>query len=193
MTQNIFIYFTWMKLKGIPSTRLLILTLVVLISFAYFRFFFKHNPKFDILQMSIQELEANHLLEKSPIVLEDAIVDPLAAVRMLFKYMYIYKSFEPRIAPNQIIRNNARYCLLFSQSDSTIVDIVHPAMYKDYKASEQGKADVGDINAPYAEVILRESRCIIIPSKWLFRVHPDSNAMAVYLEDFLSITIGRIF
>lgn len=178
-----------MSEEGLPRTKVLIIVLALLIVFIYLRYYSSYNPSFDVIQLSVSDLEVKHLLEKSPIVINESIVDPYSIVHTAFRYLYIYKHME-HIPENTIKKNKSRYLILYSKSNSTIVDVIHPKTME-LHCKNSNFTSIDDV--PFVQFYLRDAKCMILPSKWFFRIKNSSDTLGIYLEDLISMTIGKTF
>lgn len=173
--------------EGLPRTRLLVIVLLVLLAFIYLRYYTASNPSFEVLQLSISDLETKHLFEKSPIVINESIVDPYSIVQTVFRFLYVYKHIHHNVATDVLALNKSRYVLLYSMSDDTIIDVIHPKTLTIHRKSGNALDAV-----PFVEFPLRESKCLILPNKWAFRVRNSTTTTAIFLEDVMSMTLGKI-
>lgn len=175
-------------LEGIPRTKLLTSVLIVLLAFIYLRFYLTYSSSFDVIQTSISDLEVKHLFEKSLIVINESIVDPHEIIKHHFRFLYLYKRLEKNPPMDRLNLNQSRYAMLYSMSNDTVIDIIHPKTMSLHR-----KAGLPDAEVPFVEMPLRDAKCMIIPNKWIFRVRANSQLLIIYLEDAVSLTIGKLF
>jgi len=156
------------------STKRLVIIALALLSIIYIKHYSRPSKGFDILQLSVEQIQPSHLLEKSPIVFNERVVHPDHMIKTIFKYLYLFKRIEaPRVNDQQFRQSKSRYKVIFSSSDDTHVHIGHPLHMKD--------------NVSFIDVVLPTDMCIVIPYKWHFRVTGEKAPTVYGLYDLFSI------
>ena len=133
----------------------LLITLIVLVCAIYIKFYIRPNQSFHIIQLGIGQLKPSHLLEKSPIVIDDRIVDPLSVCTgsSAFRYLYITMKSDTESTPFEIVRNHYKYTILYALDQGvTLIHLYHP----------KNKSNT------FVEIMLYTNQCIIVPMSWKY-------------------------
>lgn len=154
----------------------LVIVLVLLIVVVYARYYLRANQEFQIIQASLTKVKPNHLFEKSPIVIEEPMVDPKLLLKTLFKYLYTFKRIgTPK--QNVLIQNKCKYMIIWPTQREAEVQIMHP------KEKNREKA-------LHLDVKLKRNQCVILPLHWWYKT--DSEMFAkIDLDDLISIILGK--
>jgi hypothetical protein len=153
----------------------LVLILCSLVLIIYIKYTFSSNPNFDILQVSIQNLNLDILFEKLPVIITERIVDPQEFVKQVFKYTYIYKNVSNNVDPLKWHSVRSRYLLLYNQSDECLLDIAHPREKK-------------KINIAYIQIRMQRNQCCILPTWWMYRC-PNNLFTTIKLHSLMTILL----
>ncbi len=154
------------------SRKYLVIVLIILIVL-YVNYYFTPNKQFEIIQLSLEQLTGQHLLEKSPILITDNIVNPLSLLSTAFAYLYMFKKFKMDI--KEIQRHKSQYLILTAIEDS-VITILHPLT---------GKFD-------NMEMIVDKGQTLVLPYKWSCKVESgkansiDLDTVASYIFKFIS-------
>jgi len=147
-----------------PQSRIRMILLIVLVAafIFYYRYEMTPNPKFDILQMTLNSFKHEYLFEKSPIIFSDKIVNPLDLTSTIFKYLYFSKRFKTidrtKVAEQetqeQTETTESKYTILSSETNTTLT-LMHPSQER---------------FAQPVDILLGQHQIIIIPRKWKYIV-----------------------
>lgn len=161
------------------QSRILVIILAILIVMAYIRAYTQPNPEFKVLQASITAFKPSHLFEKSPMIINEPVVDPIALKTTLFRWLYIKSSVTDIVDSDRFMKNRARYRIIYPTSGPSTIWLVHPR----HRASKEK-----EVHAVAFQ--LKKNQCIIIPMHWWFKVHNTGGFHAVVLYDTISLFIG---
>lgn len=166
-----------------------ILIIVVLIVVCYLRYYVSPNPQFQILQSSITNIKAGHLFEKSPIIIDESIVDPQTLLTTLFRYLYTYKTLREEVRVNQFTQNKCKYIVLYPEDGDAIVQIAHPRRtYQIQRAIRKG----GEEDVPVVTTKLKSHQCLILPVYWWYKIIDDNvKVNCIDLDDLLTKLICK--
>ena len=147
-----------------PKSRIRIIMLVILVAACifYYRYEMTPNPKFDILQMTLDNFKHEYLFEKSPIIFSDKIVNPLDLLNTVFRFLYFSKRFRTIDRTKDIEQGQeqpphttkSKYTILSSDTNTTLT-LMHPSQER---------------FAQPVDILLGEHQIIIIPRKWKYIV-----------------------
>lgn len=137
------------------------------------------NPKFELIQTRIHQININHLFEKSPIIIQDRIVTPYSLTDTLFKYLYVSKKewiFRNKIF-NPYQKNGSKYMIIYASSPISM-QVIHPNEYN------QGQPiNILSLN-------LKKNQVFILPLFWWYSIKGD--AFVIELNS-ISSSIMKIF
>jgi hypothetical protein len=162
--------------------KVLILTIVIAYIYAYL----KTNSQFQILQTSISKIQPRHLFEKSPIVIEESIVNPLDMIKTVFRYLYVKKTVKVLDKRDVLIQNKSRYVVL-SPKQGSYIQISHPIHSNAIKNMALAKQNY---SPPLIDVKLSPNQVIVLPPYWWYKV--SSQVTMIELDDILSIIFKHI-
>lgn len=159
-----------------PGSKTLLLCLMGLVCAIYLRYYLSPNPKLEILQTSISQLQPQLLFEKLPIILNEGIVDPLDLVRKVFRFLYIYKKHITTFPQDTWVKNKARYLVVYSLNPDGILGITHPKNPKHH-----------------IHIKLSAHKCIILPTSWSYNIYSHPQHFKAYeLYDMTSILLQPV-
>jgi hypothetical protein len=164
----------------------LIKVLLVTILIAYIYAYLKTNPQFQILQTSISKIQPRHLFEKSPIIIEEPIVNPLDMVKTTFKYLYIRKKTKMINRFDVLTQNKSRFVILTPKQGGAYIQISHPSNTNAIKNMASAK-DSKSIRPPLVDIKLSPNQVIVLPPYWWYKVESSSQIQLIELDDMLSI------
>lgn len=137
------------------------------------------NHGFQVLQASITAFKPTHLFEKSPMIINEQMVDPHVLKQTLFKWLFVKSVTTDVVDSDRFICNKSRYRVLYPTTGSSVLWLVHPKHRK--VANKETRA---------VAFQLKKHQCIIIPMHWWFKVHKSGGFHAIVLYDILSLFIG---
>jgi hypothetical protein len=161
------------------QSRNLVIILVVLVVVVYIRAYTQPNPEFKVLQASITAFKPSHLFEKSPMIINEPVVDPIALKSTLFRWLYVKSVVTDIVDSDRFMKNRARYRIVYPTSGSSTIWLVHPK----HRASKEKEQHA--VAFP-----LKKNQCVIIPMHWWFKVLNTGGFHAVVLYDIISLFIG---
>lgn len=164
----------------------ILLFLIVLAIVVYTRFYIRPNSEFEIIQLGVSQLKPLHLFEKSPIIVNDKIVDPKDLCINIFRYLYIKSNASYIDASMQPLQNCHKYQVFYATED-TNVSIYHPK-YSRILSSKKYTDNVGEMQPKYVDINLVKHQIIILPMFWWY-TH-SKPAYTVCLDDTISLVIG---
>lgn len=147
--------------------RIVIICLIVSLFLYNMHYWSSINPKYEILQTDLQNINVNLLLERLPIVINESIVEPNDLTGTVFSYLYVLKQ-HTKTVPRKHYQVTARYAVLFGTHDKNKVEIVHPA-FKDTPV----------------DITLNQNQVLILPHKWTYWTEFD--AVSIKLFDLTSL------
>jgi len=157
----------------------LVIILVALAIATYTRYFFTTNPRFEVLQTTMQNLDIPLLFEKSPIIIEDRLVTPYAAIDTMFKYLYVRK--KEWVINNNVFnpfaRNTHRYIYIYASSPIN-VQLIHPNLYNNGRPSN------------VLSLSLQNHQSLIIPMFWYYSI--KGNAFSIELDSIFSAVYSTV-
>lgn len=124
--------------------------------------------------MGLDKLRDVHLLEKSPIVITDQIVDPIALLKTALAYSYTFKKF-----------NNAFTFVEKSKSQHTVLIAVENAI----ASIEHPKKN----NYDKLEIPLKTNQVLVVPYSWSCQILEgkvnaiELDSVITYLMKFLPV------
>lgn len=145
----------------------------------YLKYYTTPHQQFEVLQADLSNLKLSNLLEKSPIIINDEIVNPHTVVDTMFKYLFVkQKSFLfINTRYNPYVQNTHRFLLLYASSDLEI-QIVHPNLYNNGKPS-------------YILMMpVKKHQMVIVPMFWWYAL--KGRAFAIELDSMFSIFYNMI-
>lgn len=162
------------------------ITLVILVLLFYIQYYSKYNYDYTLIQGYLDTITPNHLLEKSPIIIYDQIVDPRQLLKTLFKYTYGYSSQSVISDPLHVYTNSSKYMILYSHSSSTSVNLINPKYNTklSLKKNKSTKIFIELEDVAYVTVKLKPNQVLILPSFWSFNV--DKTVNVISLQDLFS-------
>jgi hypothetical protein len=166
------------------------ITLVIVVLLLYIQYYSKYNYDYTIVQGYLDTITTAHLLEKSPIVVYDQIVDPRALLKTLFRYSYIHSKTYMINDPNHAYMNSSKYIILYSPNHAITIDLINPKYNTKLSlkknnvgiASQKGFAELEDVT--YITIKLKPNQVLILPSLWCFR--SDKIINVISLQDIFS-------
>jgi hypothetical protein len=174
------IRFIWSK-KGDRTKimNVLFLSLLILLLVIFVRYSFKANLAYTITQQSISDVSHDSFAEKTPLVLLEAVVDPAALARTVFRNNHIsMRSF--RSPANVKHRASLASHTLVCCTESVSIYIVNPE-FPSLPRSLDAFMAIKSRNAPtYVEVRLLANKVLILPAFWSFYPSCDVTCIAVY-------------
>lgn len=147
--------------------KILIIVLISLLVFVYLTQYFKVNKDFEIIQVNISHLTPDLLFEKSPIIVNERIVDPKQLLQTVFKYLFLKN--KESIA--EVKKQNVcfgKYTILQDSKKDNIVNVIHP------KNKNKNK-----------KIKLYQNQCMILPMYWKYQ--PESELKVIHLCDIFSV------
>lgn len=153
---------------------ILLIILAIIIIVVYIRFYLASNDQFEILQMGLDKLRDEHLLEKSPIVITDRIVDPISLLKTAFAYSYTFKKFNNTFT---FVENSKSQNTILIAIENAIVNIEHPKKN----------------NYDTLEIPLKTNQVLVVPYAWSCKVLEgkvnavELDSVITYLMKFLPI------
>ena len=163
----------------------LVIVLFILVLIIYVRYYTKVPSDITFLQPSLTTLHVSHLLEKNPIIIKEALVDPLDLLKSVFRFMYLYHRVTDtsrfvNAVPHQ---NKARYLIIYAVQDC-IVDVFHP------KHSASLRKHITDHTA-FISIKLQKSQCMILPMSWWYYTSTPINIKGIELYTLSSIIFSN--
>lgn len=153
--------------------RLLAMVLIVLIIIAYVRDNQSYNSYYEILQTTPSGLTWELLREKNPIV-----VTANKSLDEAFRYLYISKRTRILSAGDDVVVNNARFCVVRPNAGVGVVEMINPK----YKNDE---------NYQSVEILLNKDKSLVLPQHWMFKVGATQLTMESYLTTWQMIIGGE--
>ena len=127
------------------------------------RYYFVHNGTFEIIQADIKNLNVKHLMEKSPIVIHDKLVNIQDLFATLFKYLYVFNTLlDDKDNNGQLQKCTSRFTVVHMINDGTL-RLVHPDWVKNTE---------DNVNYKYVEIPLEQYQTCIIPTYWFMLYEP---------------------
>ena len=167
----------------------LIIILVILILVVYIKYYLSPNPIFQILQTSISKARPKLLFEKSPIVIEEPLVNASDLLSILFKYLYILKKNVLTTSQNVIQQNKCKYLVLSPKDkDGAVVQIVHPKHSRIMKHTNYAKSKT---SIAFVDIQLKQHQCMILPIHWWYKTN-SSFVERIQLDDIVSVFLGKL-
>ena len=162
--------------------RVFLLIIVLLIVALYVQYYLAYKKEYEIIQVTLDNLELKTLYEKYPIVISDQVYKIDELLKTVFAYSYVFKK-QVSIEPEKITRNSYKY-LLITSDDSIDIKLINPK----YKV----KQTLEESDVQYVTVKLKENQVLIVPALWY--VHTENmDVLALGLDDFLSKIIYSVF
>lgn len=167
----------------------LIIILIVLIVLVYAKYYMSPNPVFQILQTSISKTKPSLLFEKSPIIIEEPLVQCADLLPSLFRYLYIVKRSYKTTPNNVLQQNKCKYMIVSPLQEDAIVQIVHPKHSRLLRQSTTINNTKHKI--AFVDIKLKKNQCLILPLYWWYKVN-SSETMRIQLDDALSLFFGKL-
>lgn len=166
--------------------RILSITLIILVIYFYVQYYSKYNYDYTITQLYLNQISANHLLEKNPIVIYDQVIEPAHLLKTLFKYMYVFSSVKNIYDKNYVYKNSSKYMLLYSKTETIKINIINPKYNKimAFKKNKSTKAFSEMDEVKYITIKLKPNQVLILPALWAF--HSYQNVTSISLQDLFS-------
>jgi hypothetical protein len=179
-----------------------------------FLFYFQcylHQPRsFQIIQTDLTDFRPDLLLEKQPIYLADAVVNPADLIHTIFRYLYIKRTLS--LSDHTLFKQNlSKFVLIYNDHDEqdTLIKISHPIdkayfpmksthlYHKNYNVGKYNLLDehfvstLMDTNVRVVHVILKPHHSLILPINWYYQTTTDG-LLEVHLHDTLSLLYSTI-
>lgn len=162
--------------------RVFLLIIVLLIVALYVQYYLAYKKEYEIIQVTLDNLELKTLYEKYPIVISDQVYKIDELLKTVFAYSYVFKK-QVSIEPEKITRNSYKY-LLITSDDNVDIKLINPK----YKV----KPTLEESDVQYVTVKLKENQVLIVPALWY--VHTENmDVLALGLDDFLSKIVYSVF
>jgi hypothetical protein len=142
--------------------RYIILIVIVLSIFTYFKLSIRPNPNYTIIQCPIDKCTPLNLIEKLPVVIETEIVSPQQLINTLFRFQYI-KQVKRNITEGI---NKDGFLLIYAKENCNVF-IKHPT---------------------YTETVnikLYKHQILIVPILWHYKIIGE-NTEIIGLETIIS-------
>lgn len=160
-----------------------LLIIVVLVTALYVQYYLSYKKEFEIIQVTLDNIQLKTLYEKYPVVIADQVYKTDDLLKTVFKYSYVFKK-SVSIEPGKLTRNDYKYMIITSD-DNVDVKLINPK----YKSNI--KTTLAESDVQYVTVKLKEHQVLIVPALWY--VHTDNmDVLALGLDDFLSKMIYAI-
>ena len=166
-------------------TKILISSIIMLLCFVYLQSYLAVKDDYTILQTWLEKVTPDTLADKHPIVIFDQVVRPDQLLSTLFAYMYV-SVVKTKHNSKHVIRNRARYALLFSER-ATHVNLISPK-YKKIIKYNAGLSDQ-DASVKYVTIKLKPHQLVILPMSWMFTC---DDCEAMYIYDGLSYVLSGV-
>lgn len=137
----------------------LLIILIILILFVYLNQYFKVNSEFVIIQIGLSKITPEILFEKSPIIINERVINSYQLLDTIFKYLYI-KSSQTISIKDEKYTCYGKYTILQNQEKDCTIDVFHPKKEKHFQ-----------------KIKLYRNQCMILPMFWKYKS-----------EDVLTIT-----
>lgn len=122
---NARILFCWFRRESLSlPMRSLHVLLAALLVLLYVRCHLQANPRFEVLQLTLPQLQLKHLLEKSPILVTERVVNAMSLLPTAFKYLYTFSDLA--IGVNVGRGTNAAQYMMLAATEDGIVCVHHP-------------------------------------------------------------------
>jgi len=180
--------------------KLLIFIIICLIAFILLHHTTKYKHDLQILQTNIETLTTDTFLERYPIVISEAIVDPMQIVNITMKYLYLWCNqydYNNNNIPhfNELLKircNLSKYLIIHNNtSHSNNVAVIQPTFKhllqttkstnNYYSVSPFSTNDKNDnLNIQFIDIILHPNQVLILPSNWCFETYTPLKEIATY-------------
>ena len=142
--------------------RALIAIIMALCILVYFYSLTRIPHNTEVLQTSVSNLTPQILFEKQPIIIEEALVDPLALLPTVFKFLAWGKPMHIKGDKGVALRQTRTRYTLISCTSSTggQADAFHPKY----------TAVLGTNQAQFITFNLKSHQVLILPKHWWFQV-----------------------
>ncbi len=153
-----------MKTQIILGAVLVLLSMIVYIKCAM-----ADNPELVVIQTTLASFTPELLLEKSPIVISDRVIDVNELIASSFRYMHASAKTITVTLDNQV-KNKYKYIVLHSPAQGCSVQLVHPL-----SASMT------------TQIILHPHTVLVIPMSYVYTVHDALPEAAIGMHTVLSV------
>jgi hypothetical protein len=148
-------------------SRVLALTLMLLLVFVYARDAMRSNSDVRILQTPVRDLTPELLRARYPVVIQESIVEPVSLLRTAFKYQFV--SSRAAKFTGEYMNARPRYAVMYTTGVSD--------------GQEDKRAQV-DVYSPkgdeFVSVLLRSHQCLILPSRWSLKTTAEMQVIELY-------------
>ena len=177
-----------------------IIFIIILLILIYLNYYYKTNTKFEILQLTSNQINHEVLHEKLPIIIEDIINNIHDFINVILTYEYIFKNKVQLNKSKFINKNLASYLLIYNTNDTNCnIYISNPKFSNKFKfnknnsfkylISDYAVSDVNNINdVQFVKIILKPKQVMILPSYWLFYI--DNNIDTYFLSGICSTILS---
>lgn len=163
--------------------RVFLLIIVVLITALYVQYYLSYKKEYEIIQVTLDNIQLKTLYEKYPIVVADQVYKTDDLLKTVFAYSYVFKK-PTNIEPDKIVCNKYKYMIITCE-DNIDVKLINPK----YKSKIKTSLEQSDVQ--YVTVKLKENQVLIVPALWY--IHTDNmDVSAIGLDDFLSKIIYAV-
>lgn len=150
--------------------------IVALIIALYIQYYFAYKKEYEIIQVTLNNIQLKTLYEKYPIVIADQVYKVDDLLKTVFAYSYVFKK-DVAIEPDRVTCNSHKYMIITAE-DNIDIKLINPKYNIKSKKLE-------DSDAKYVTVKLKENQVLIVPALW--HVHTENIDVKAYgLDDFLS-------
>lgn len=157
--------------------RVFLLIIVALVIILYVQYYFAYKKEFEIIQVTLDNIQLKTLYEKYPIIIADQVYKIDDLLKTVFAYSYVFKK-EISIEPDKLTCNKYKY-LLITCEDNVDIKLINPK----YKPKIKSTLEESDVQ--YVTVKMKENQVLIVPALWY--IHTDNmDVSALGLDDFLS-------
>jgi hypothetical protein len=175
---------------------ILIITLIILIIIIYLRYYTKTSSNSEIIQTNLYNLNYNILQERSPIVIDDKIVQVNDLIDKSFKHLYS-KKYINLLFDQNVKLNLAKFAIFHNNSDNVIdVEIANPMFSNNLNYSNSPfnnnfltSSDTDLDNIQSIKILLKPYYVLILPYKWLFKC--SSSCDNYFLFDIMNLLIAN--
>lgn len=152
-------------------SRTLLIVLGILLVCISLNYELSVKPEFDIIQTSLSDFKPSMLTEKTPIILQDRVVDVEDLVCKLFRYHYLWRTVREKHNAFKVPCNIARFAVIQSRASDSTITLRNPLFEN------------------IARIQLHTDQVLIIPRKWEYTVE-KGNVKEVLLRDIISCLFG---
>lgn len=152
-----------------------LIIIVLLVIALYVQYYLAYKKEYEIIQVTLDNIELKTLYEKYPVVIADQVYSIDELLKTVFAYSYVFKK-TLNIEPNTVFRNKYKYLIITSE-DNIDVKLINPK----YKI----KTKLEESDVQYVTIKLKENQVLIVPALWY--IHTENmDVSAVGLDDFVS-------